>query len=151
MATNHGDSVDWEGIARTQLEKTAKRTADDIETAIRLLGVEIGRGGVDEDHLRDARVAIEDAIYVLEGELAPAVPGDHGRGDTRYVRNDGTAMRYLGLTTRQTNEARGGATIELGTEEIRALCNGSGVQVETPGGIGIELLPAQPEEVNPEP
>jgi len=46
------------------------------------------------------------------------------------------------------NEANLGATVELGTEELRSPCNDSGVRVETAAGIEVKLLPAQPGETN---
>lgn len=148
MATESND-VDWEAIGRERLELTATQTADDIETAIRLLGCEIGRGTADASDVAEARKAIEGAIYVVEDTLVPGVPdAETGGGDTRYIRNDGSAADYLRLTMDQVNEANLGATVELGTEEIRAICSGSGVQVETAAGIEIELLPAEPGETN---
>jgi hypothetical protein len=142
---------EWERIARSQLEQTAKRAGGDVEQAIRLLGVNIGRRTADGDDLRNAREAIEAAIYTLEDDMAAAVEDVESSRGVWYIRNRGVAADYLGVTMDQVNEAECGATVELGTEEIRALCNGSGVQVETPGGIDVELLPAQPGEVNPGP
>jgi len=140
MATN-SDEVDWETIGRDQLERTATRTADNVETAIRLLGGAIARGTADPSDLTDARQAIEGAIYVLEDDLAPAVPGDTGRGDTRYIHSDGTAVDYLSITTGQATEARHGATVELDSETIRKLADGHSVETETPAGIDVELQP----------
>lgn len=142
MATNHNDDgVDWEGIGRTQLERSATRTADDVETSIRLLGQKIGAGIADTSNLVEARQAIEAAINVVEDDLAPAVPGDTGRGPTRYIHTDGAATEYLGLTTGQANEARAGATVQVGTDDLRRLCNGQSVHVETAAGIEIEVQP----------
>jgi hypothetical protein len=115
----------WEKIGREYLERSARRTADDVEEAIRLLGVEIGRGTADARDLLEAREAIEAAIHVVEDDLAPAVPEDD--------RHDRTAT---------------GGTVKVGAQEIRALCNGSSVRIETAAGIEVELLPAQLGETN---
>lgn len=153
--TDDNDGVDvtsWEAIARKELAAKVERRAEEASAASWKVGAAFENNNLTDEEVKQYRHAIEALIYCVEQDvLRRTAEFDAFGGSTPFVENTGHAADYLNLTTAQANEASHGATVQLGTDDIRRLCNGHPVHAETEAGIDIEIAPKTLATNNPGP
>lgn len=146
------DPTDWESVARRTLATKLEGRARHASGAAWKVATAFQNDSLSDEEVLECRAAIEGLIHCLEDDVLQHSPAfDAYGGSIPIVRNMGDAADYLDLSMDAVNEVENGAAVELGTDEIREVCNGHSVHVETAAGVEIELTPKTLAKPSPEP
>jgi hypothetical protein len=123
-----GDEPDWEAIARCQLASEAEDRSRRLDAYVGDIEDDLRSREATPETIYEFRRRMDALLHTVEHKIAGVIEGVEPYDSASYLRD-----------TAQATEASDGATLQLGTDELRRLCNGQPVTVETEGGIEIGL------------
>lgn len=135
-------TVDWEAVAKRELATKAAGRSEDVARNAVKIGNAFEDGELSADQVSRFRNSVAAMLEAVESEIIDRDPRftAFNNGDP-YIRNYQMIAGYLDVAAEQLFETMDGATVEVNENATQGLADGETVQVQTPGGTNVKLVP----------